>query len=308
MKKLILVSFVLFSSFIFSQTPEEFTYQAVVRDASGSLITNQTIGVQLSILKSTATGTAVFVETHSTTTNENGLLTIFIGTGSFITGSFVSIDWSSDSYYLKSEIDINGGTNYTISGTSKLVSVPYALYAKNSGKTYKIGDFAEGGIVFWVDDSGKHGLVVSKFDVTSNTRWFSGSFGNTHAKGNGLYAGKSNMNIIISSQSAFEFTKSTPDNNTYAARLVNEYQATENGITYGDWYLPSNYELNLLFLNRVAVNTSLTANGGEVLSNQNYWSSNEVSNTSANVVNLSNGSINSALKTGGNYVRAIRSF
>lgn len=308
MKKLIILSFVLLTSFVFSQAPEEFTYQAVVRDASGNLVVNQSIGVQLSILKSTSVGTAVFVETHSATTNENGLLTIFIGTGSFVTGSFVTIDWSSDVYYLKSEIDITGGTNYTLSGTSKLVSVPYALYAKNSGKTYKIGDLAQGGVVFWVDDSGKHGLVVSKFDVTSSTRWFSGSFGNTHAKGNGLYAGRSNMNIIIASQSAFEFTKSTPDNNTYAARLVNEYQATENGITYGDWYLPSNFELNLLFLNKTAVNTSLTANGGEALSNQNYWSSNEVSNTSASVVNLSSGAASSALKTGANYVRAIRSF
>lgn len=303
MKKLILFSILCISSFIYAQAPEEFTYQAVVRDASGNLIANQTIGVQLSILQTTASGNAVFVETHAATTNVNGLLTVNIGTGSFVTGSLVGVDWSSDTYYLKSEIDINGGTNYTISGTSKLVSVPYALHAKTSGKTYKVGDFAQGGIVFWVDDSGKHGLVVSKFDVTSSARWFSGSFGNTHAKGDGLYAGKSNINIIIAAHAAVG-----DDNATYAARLVNEYQATENGITYGDWYLPSNYELNLLFQNRNAVNTTATANSGEVLASSLYWSSNEVSNTSANVVNLANGNVDSALKNASNYVRAIRSF
>lgn len=303
MKKRVLLFFILVSQFIFSQTPEEFTYQAIVRDAAGNLLTNKSVGVQLSILQSNSTGTAVYVETHAITSNENGLITLNIGTGNAISGSFITINWGADSYFLKSEIDLTGSTNYTISGTSKLVSVPYALHAKTSGTTYKIGDFAQGGIIFWLDETGKHGLVVSKFDVTSNTRWFSGSFGNTHAKSDGLYAGKSNMNIIIASHAALG-----DDNATYAARLANEYQATENGITYGDWYLPSKYELNLLYLNRNAINAAINLEGGEVLNGVNYWSSNEVSNTSANVVNLSTGSVNNALKNGANYVRAIRSF
>lgn len=310
MKKVLFFSFLLISQFIFSQAPEEFTYQAVVRDASGNLLANTNVGVQLSILKTNSSGTAVFVETHSVTSNTNGLITLNIGTGTFVTGSLVGVNWGSDNYYLKSEIDINGGTNYTISGTSKLVSVPYALHAKTSGKTYKIGDFAQGGIVFWVDDSGKHGLVVSKFDVTSSVRWFSGSFGNTHAKGDGLYAGKFNTSIIIGAQADFVINGATSadDGDTYAARLVNEFQATENGITYGDWYLPSKYELNLLYLNRNAVNATATANSGEVLGATNYWSSNEISNTSASLVDLSTGNVNSALKNAHNSVRAIRSF
>lgn len=302
MKKLLFL-FILITTFVNAQSPSEMTYQAVVRDASGNLVVNQTVGIQLSILKSSSSGTAVFVETHAANTNINGLVSLNIGTGSAVTGSLATIDWSSDSYYLKTEIDISGGSNYTISGTNKLVSVPYALHAKTSGQTYKIGDIAKGGIVFWVDDTGKHGLVVSKFDITSSARWFSGSFGNTHAKGDGLYSGRSNMNIIIAAHAAVG-----DDNSSYAARLVNEYQSTENGITYGDWYLPSKYELNLLYLNRDAINTTATANSGEVLSSSLYWSSNEVSNTSANVVNLANGNVDSALKNASNYVRAIRSF
>lgn len=304
MKKILLVSFLLFSTTFLAQTPQEFTYQAIVRDASGNLLTNQSVGVQLSILKTSASGSAVFVETHSVTTNINGLITLNIGTGNSISGSMVGINWSSDSYYIRSEIDITGGTNYTISGTSKLVSVPYALHAKTSGTTYKIGDFAYGGVVFWVDESGKHGLVVSKFDVTSSASWMnSNGFGNTHAKGDGLYAGKSNTSIIIASQNGI-----SSSTNNYAARLVNEFQATEGGVTYGDWYLPSIYELNLLYLNKKTVNNSINANSGESLANTTYWSSNEVSNTSSSVVDLTNGNVATAIKNASNYVRAIRSF
>ena len=304
MKNILLVSFLLFSTTFLAQTPQEFTYQAIVRDASGNLLTNQSVGVQLSILKTSASGSAVFVETHSVTTNINGLITLNIGTGNSISGSMVGINWSSDSYYIKSEIDITGGTNYTISGTSKLVSVPYALHAKTSGTTYKIGDFAYGGVVFWVDESGKHGLVVSKFDVTSSASWMnSNGFGNTHAKGDGLYAGKSNTSIIIASQNGI-----SSSTNNYAARLVNEFQATEGGVTYGDWYLPSIYELNLLYLNKKTVNNSINANSGESLANTTYWSSNEVSNTSSSVVDLTNGNVATAIKNASNYVRAIRSF
>nr|WP_298988798.1 DUF1566 domain-containing protein [uncultured Polaribacter sp.] len=304
MKNILLVSFLLFSTTFLAQTPQEFTYQAIVRDASGNLLTNQSVGVQLSILKTSASGSAVFVETHSVTTNINGLITLNIGTGNSISGSMVGINWSSDSYYIKSEIDITGGTNYTISGTSKLVSVPYALHAKTSGTIYKIGDFAYGGIVFWVDESGKHGLVVSKFDVTSSASWMnSNGFGNTHAKGDGLFAGKSNTSIIIASQNGI-----SSSTNNYAARLVNEFQATEAGVTYGDWYLPSIYELNLLYLNKKTVNNSINANSGESLANTTYWSSNEVSNTSSSVVDLTNGNVATAIKNASNYVRAIRSF
>jgi len=304
MKNILLVSFLLFSTTFLAQTPQEFTYQAIVRDASGNLLTNQSVGVQLSILKTSASGSAVFVETHFVTTNINGLITLNIGTGNSISGSMVGINWSSDSYYIKSEIDITGGTNYTISGTSKLVSVPYALHAKTSGTTYKIGDFAYGGVVFWVDESGKHGLVVSKFDVTSSASWMnSNGFGNTHAKGDGLYAGKSNTSIIIASQNGI-----SSSTNNYAARLVNEFQATEGGVTYGDWYLPSIYELNLLYLNKKTVNNSINANSGESLANTTYWSSNEVSNTSSSVVDLTNGNVATAIKNASNYVRAIRSF
>ena len=120
---------VLFSLSTWAQAPEQMTYQAVVRDAGNVLITSTTVGVQMSILKGSSTGTAVYVETHTPTTNVNGLMSFEIGLGTLVSGNFSSIDWSIDLYFLKSEIDPTGGTSYTVSGTSQLVSVPYALHS-----------------------------------------------------------------------------------------------------------------------------------------------------------------------------------
>ncbi len=122
---------------LFAQAPEKMSYQAVARDASGTLITDTAIGVQISILESSDTGTTVYVETHTPVTNANGLFTLEVGDGSIVSGDFATISWGTDSYYLKSEIDPTGGTSYTIEGTHQLLSVPYALFAGNveSGNT-----------------------------------------------------------------------------------------------------------------------------------------------------------------------------
>jgi hypothetical protein len=116
-----------------AQSPEKMSYQAVVRDASNELVTNQQVGMQISILQTTATGTAVYLETQTPTTNVNGLVTLEIGTGTSVTGNFSGIDWSTDMYFVKTETDPAGGTDYSITGTSQLLSVPYALHAKTAG-------------------------------------------------------------------------------------------------------------------------------------------------------------------------------
>jgi hypothetical protein len=124
----------------FGQSPQKMTYQAVIRDASDALVANSAVGMQISILQTSATGTAVYIETHSPTTNINGLASVEIGTGTIVTGNFSTIDWSNGPYFIKTETDPNGGTAYTISGTSQLLSVPYALYAENSGSSFS-GDY-----------------------------------------------------------------------------------------------------------------------------------------------------------------------
>lgn len=131
-----------------AQSPQRMSYQCVVRNASGILLANQSVGLRISILQNTSTGTIVYQETYSPKpqTNANGLLSIEIGSGIPSTGTFSAINWSGGIYYLKTETDPSGGTNYTISGTSQLLSVPYSFYAEKAangitpGTTPKAGD------------------------------------------------------------------------------------------------------------------------------------------------------------------------
>ena len=141
MKKLLSLVVLIFMGLLVSaQAPQKFSYQAVVRDAGNNLIASHSVGVRISILQGSATGAAVYVETYAVTTNANGLMTLAIGDGTVVGGDFTTIDWSAGPFFLKTETDPNGGTNYTIEGTQQLLSVPYALYAANSANSFS-GDY-----------------------------------------------------------------------------------------------------------------------------------------------------------------------
>ncbi len=134
MKKIFtLIATLLLSICLFAQAPQKMNYQAVVRNASNSLVANQNVSVRISILQGSATGAAVYSETHNVQTNANGLMTLEIGGGSVANGSFIAIDWANGPYFIKSEIDPEGGINYNVTTTQQLLSVPYALYAATSG-------------------------------------------------------------------------------------------------------------------------------------------------------------------------------
>ncbi len=134
MKKVsFLILYLLVASAVSAQSPEKMSYQAVIRNGSGNLVANATVGIRISILQGTATGTAVYVETQTPTTTASGLISIEIAdpaTSTVVTGTFANINWGADVHFLKIETDLAGGSNYTISGTSQLLSVPYALHAK----------------------------------------------------------------------------------------------------------------------------------------------------------------------------------
>ena len=134
MKKLItLMILILCVATLFAQAPEKFSYQAVVRNTTNQLVTNAPVGVRVSILQGSADGTALYVEIHSAVTNANGLLTVEIGGGTVQQGVFADIDWANGPFFLKTETDPAGGSNYTVTSTQQLLSVPYALYAKEAG-------------------------------------------------------------------------------------------------------------------------------------------------------------------------------
>jgi uncharacterized protein (TIGR02145 family) len=118
------------SVFVFAQSPQKVSYQMVVRNASGELVKESAVGVRMSILQGSAEGTAVYVETHAPQSNVNGLVSLEVGSGTPVENTFAGIDWASGPYFLKAETDPAGGSSYSISGISEILSVPYALHAK----------------------------------------------------------------------------------------------------------------------------------------------------------------------------------
>lgn len=132
-KQLLLILSILLSVASFAQAPQKFTYQAVVRNSQNQLVTNTLVGVQVAILQGGPQGSVVYAEWHTQSTNENGLLTLHIGEGTFSNGNFSAIDWESGVFFLDMGIDPNGGTDYSIWSSQQLLSVPYALYAATSG-------------------------------------------------------------------------------------------------------------------------------------------------------------------------------
>jgi hypothetical protein len=177
MKKQSLFLFCLLISVILAaQSPQRFSYQAVIRDAQSALVKNSTIGARFTLLQGSLNGDAVYTETQTVQSNSNGLITAEIGAGTVVAGVFDSIAWWEGPFFIKSEFDIQGGTNYTLSTSSQLLSVPYAMHA-NTAFTSKT---AENGL--------KNGTVVGEMLYWNGAKWDNlqpGYFGQTLVYCNG---------------------------------------------------------------------------------------------------------------------------
>jgi len=128
----ILVLFVTVTLNIFAQSPEKMSYQAIIRTKNNSLVTNSNISLKVIMHQGTATGAKIFEENHSAKTNNNGLVSLEIGTGAIVTGSFSAIAWENGPYFVETQVDATGGSNYNIIGITQLLSVPYAMHAKTA--------------------------------------------------------------------------------------------------------------------------------------------------------------------------------
>jgi hypothetical protein len=295
---LLFLSSILLSFGINAQSSEAFKYQAVARDATGEILSNQSLSFRISILQESASGTSVYSETHEVSTNIFGLVNLEISNGTIVSGDFSTIDWGADTYFVQVEMDEAGGSNYQTMGTSQLLSVPYALYAKNGSTKYQIGDQAKGGIIFWVDETGEHGLVAAPIDQSDGIAWSNGELRVTNATGDGIGAGEMNTMLIIALQ--------TNDNTTgnFASKLCSDLMITgANGEIYGDWYLPSKHELDLMY------NNLHSAGLGNFNPSKPYWTSKELDSTNAWIQSFANGGQIDFSKTDVNcHVRAVRAF
>jgi len=136
MKKIYtLITTILIVVSVFAQVPQKMSYQAIIRNSYNTLVTNKKVSMKISILQNQ---TPVYVEVQTTTSNENGLITLEIGNGVVISGTFSAIKWGTGAFFIKTETDPDGGTYYSIVGTSELLSVPYALYSTASGSAEQL--------------------------------------------------------------------------------------------------------------------------------------------------------------------------
>jgi hypothetical protein len=412
-----------------AQAPQKMSYQAVIRNSGGTLVASTQIGMEINIRQGSPTGTVVYTETQTPTTNANGLVSIEIGGEE----GFNTITWGSSTYFIETKIAVDAPlTTYTITGVSQLLSVPYALHAKTAeitgpvietdptytasqaakitasdiaklsnlsgkntgdqdltglattssvttglnlkvdkvagkglstedyttaektklagiatgaevnvqanwnqttttaddyirnkptiptaadgsetkitagtnvtisgsgttaspyvvnstgGTTRSIGQFYQGGKIFWLDATGQHGLIAATADQSEGIQWYNGTFTTTNAVRDGIGAGMYNTERIIAIQGV----------GSYAAQICANYK----GGGYGDWYLPSKHELNLLYLQKDVV-------GG--FKSGYYWSSTERSDKVAELQHFVHGSQDTSAKQHTDRVRAIRAF
>lgn len=164
MKKLVLLLILMQSGITIAQAPQKMSYQAVIRNSGGALVVNQAVGMKISVLQGSTSGTAVFAETHTPTTNANGLVSLEIGTGSPVNGTLAGVNWANGPYYIQSEIDLMGGTNYTLTGAYQLLSVPYALFSEKSGNGVPNGN-ATGDLLSW---NGNQWVAIANTATTTN--------------------------------------------------------------------------------------------------------------------------------------------
>ncbi|MFA7401875.1 MAG: FISUMP domain-containing protein [Bacteroidales bacterium] len=223
---LALATFALYLFPAFGQSPEKMSYQAVIRNSSNQLVTNQAVGMKISILQGSASGTEVYVETQTSTTNANGLVSIEIGGGTVVNGAFATIDWANGLYFIKTETDPTGGTNYTITGTSQLLSVPYALHAKTA-------ETITGGITE-TDPSVPTGTQSGQMQYWNNTAWVTVPAGTA---GQTMYFinNKPQWGPVMSSTDIMNTTtgKIWMDRNLGASRVATSSTDT---LAYGDLY------------------------------------------------------------------------
>jgi hypothetical protein len=318
-----------------AQAPQRMSYQSVIRNSSNVLLANTAVGIRISVLQGSATGTAVYVETQTATTNGNGLLSLQIGTGTATTGIFAGINWAAGPYFIKTETDPAGGSNYSITGTQEMLSVPYALYAETSGGQggvttagsgidvtgagtvvspyvvsatspcgLAIGQTYQGGIIFYLDASGCHGLLSAPTDQSTSAPWANYDDYHTSAYGGGLFDGKYNTFIIMFGQGGTTIAAAICENLTLGG--------------YSDWYLPSIGELDKMYENIGPGNALGLGNvGGFATGGFNpYWSSTERSVTYPSEPSFNNplykwfgtGGVGIAVTSSAYYVRAVRAF
>jgi hypothetical protein len=204
-KAIVYLAVFLVCLFAQAQAPNLFNYQAILKNSSGGILANQTVGLKFSILSGSNTGTVVYSETQTATTTATGQVNTTIGSGTIITGTIAGVSWSNGTYFLKVELDPAGGTAYQTLGTSQLSSTPYALFANQ---------------VSWFTLSGQN-IGIGYWAGKSTTTWYSNTFVGDHS-GASIAAGYFNTFVGESSGRA----NTTGTSNSFYGTTSGRYNTT----------------------------------------------------------------------------------
>ena len=259
-QSILMLSFLFSVGFAFSQAPEKLSYQSVIRRTNNDLVVNQNVRVKISILQGTISGMAVYVEDHTTSTNSNGLVSLSIGGGNVISGTFSAINWENGPYFVKMEADPTGGTNYTVSGTSQLLSVPYALYAKTSGSSTPGPQGATGA-------DGKNTLVKTTTEAAGANCATGGvklEYGIDANNSGVLDAGEINATLTkyVCNGNITSGTQTLSINGVSTTQFIPDYLYDTGNCSDGNFSTTGNYTLNSTF----AQYCNLTINSGHTFS------------------------------------------
>ncbi len=270
---------VLLSASGFAQSIQGMRYQAIIGDSTNAMA-NTTVGMRISIIQGSPSGTVVYAETQTPKTDAHGVADIIIGNGTVVSGDFGGIDWANGPYYIKTEANPAGGINFS---KPESLRVTYGLYAHGpapvvpvgsgridnsaSGNKHYVGEFYGGGIVFYVskDTSGaEHGLIVTTTDLSTACIWSNVALTLIGPEAESTTNGRANTAAIIEQEG----------HKRSAALLCDT--STIGGQT--DWYLPSMQEMNILWNNLYTINKVLIGDGKDEttpLEQAAYWTSTE---------------------------------
>ena len=315
MKKLSTFLLFFFALSAVAQTPEGFNYQSVVRDASGEILANTTIGVEFKLHQTTTDGTVVYTETHTPTTNAYGVFNLVVGQGTS-TDTFSTISWSSNTHFLEVSVDVAGGTSYTSMGTTQLLSVPYALQAKYVENGDKLGDHTLTENIktagYWLSNDGDdEGLLVNSGGrVTTSHKLFLGSNINldTHwingdgTDNKGIQFGTSGE-VILGGNIQLNGNWISNDGNDEGIKILDNgtIELTGNIKLSDNWINNDGGSEGLQFDTNGNVTTSGTLTlGGNALLNSN-WLSNDGGNEGLQIDNDGNVTTSGDFTIGGNF-------
>ncbi len=253
MRKLLMLVLVLVFGFNISSALEPVAVSIIKTDNTNAVavtveLNNYTSGSAVNVLPSTSIG--------SLTPNSSGVISFVVDGTAWETIAASSVN----SYYV---LDVKvDGSLYAQYRLDELVALSSSAQVE-AAKTYKVGDFAHGGIVAYVDASGKHGFVVSMKDISTGMRWWAGT-DEIITLNSGIYNGEQNTMNIITAQGE-------GDGGNYAAKACHNYRYVHDGVIYRDWYLPNSDEFLAMSNKNALINTSIVNNGGDALPLTSYY-------------------------------------